>query len=181
MNGDIDLVPVGALLGDAGRARMLAALFDGRALPAGVLASEAGLAPSTTSAHLAKLLDGGLLTVERHGRHRYYRLAGPQVATALETIAALFPTRPVRSLRQGNRAHALRAARTCYDHLAGRLGVALMQALLAQGALTGHDGTFAPGAAGQDRLSAPGNDVEYRLTDTGRYAFRQHLGVSMGG
>ncbi|GAA1979824.1 ArsR/SmtB family transcription factor [Kitasatospora viridis] len=168
MNGDVDFAPVAALLGEPGRARVLAALADGRALPASVLAAEAGLAASTTSGHLSKLLDGGLLVVERHGRHRYYRLAGPEVAVALEALARLSPTRPVRSLRQGNRAHALRAARSCYDHLAGRLGVALMRALLERGALTGHDGSFDPTAAQADRLSAPGWDVEYRLTESGR-------------
>jgi DNA-binding transcriptional ArsR family regulator len=179
MNGDVDFAPVAALIGDPGRARVLAALTDGRALPASVLASEAGVAASTASAHLAKLVDGGLLSVERHGRHRYYRLAGPHVATALEALATLAPQAPVRSLRQGNRAAALRAARTCYDHLAGRLGVALMGALLERGVVAGADGAdgrFDVARPGRDRLSAPGREADYRLTEEGE-AFLADLGV----
>ena len=84
MVGDTDLAAVGALIGDPGRARVLRALTDGRELPASVLAAEAGVAPSTASVHLRKLVDGGLVVAERHGRHRYFRLAGPDVARALE-------------------------------------------------------------------------------------------------
>src|SRR5439155_423716 len=83
-------------LGEPGRARVLRALGDGRALPASVLAFEAGVAPSTASEHLARLLAGGLLRVEPHGRHRYYRLAGPEVAAALEALARVAPPEPVR-------------------------------------------------------------------------------------
>jgi len=176
MQGDVDFAPVAALIGDPGRARVLAALTDGRALPASVLASEAGVSPSTASAHLARLVDGGLLRVERHGRYRYYRLSGPHVATALESLAAVSPRAPVRSLRQGNRAQAMRAARTCYDHLAGRLGVALMNALLERGVLAGADGRFDPARPGRDRLSAPGRDAHYRITATGE-TFLADLGV----
>ena len=93
MAGDTDLARVGALIGEPGRARVLQALADGRELPASVLAAEAGVAASTASAHLAKLLDGGLVVVESHGRHRYYRLAGPEVARALEALAAIAPRR----------------------------------------------------------------------------------------
>jgi DNA-binding transcriptional ArsR family regulator len=80
MPGDADIAAVGALLGDRARTRILAALGDGRALAASVLAVEAGVAASTASEHLARLVDGGLLVCERHGRHRYYRIAGPDVA-----------------------------------------------------------------------------------------------------
>jgi DNA-binding transcriptional ArsR family regulator len=124
MTGDADLAALGAVLGDRARARILLALGDGRALAASVLASEAGVAASTASAHLARLVDAGLLAVTVQGRHRYYRLAGPQVAELIEVLARVAPAAPVRSLREGTRAQALRAARTCYDHLAGRLGVA---------------------------------------------------------
>ncbi len=167
MPGDADIAALGSLLADESRARILLALGDGRALAASVLASEAGVAPSTASRHLGRLVDGGLLAVEPHGRHRYYRLAGAHVGELLETLAGAAPAAPVRSLREGTRAHAVRAARTCYDHLAGRLGASLMAALLEREILTGADGRFVPARDRRDRLSAPGREVEYRLTERG--------------
>src|SRR2546423_1175928 len=128
--GDVDLAMVGALIAEPSRARIVLALFDGRALPASVLASEAGVAPSTASEHLSRLVDGGFVRVEQHGRHRYYRLHGAEIAEFLESVARLAPAAPVRSLRDHTRQAALRRARTCYDHLAGRLGVELLQGLL---------------------------------------------------
>jgi len=171
VGGDVDVAAVAGLMAEPARARMLLALDRDRALPASVLAAESGVAPSTASGHLARLLDAGFLAVEQHGRHRYYRLAAPAVAEALETLARLAPVSEVRSLRQGTRAAALRRARSCYDHLAGRAGTELMTALLDRGWLEGGDGRFHPGAGGRDRLSAPGHDVDYRLTDAGRGGF----------
>jgi DNA-binding transcriptional ArsR family regulator len=165
MDGDTDIAAVGALLAEPARARMLLAL-DRRALPASVLALEAGIAPSTASGHLARLVDGGFLAVERHGRHRYYRVASPEIGELLESIAQLAPRTAVRSLRDGTRANALRNARSCYDHLAGKLGTSLMAALLEKHWLDGGDGAFVPGGA--DRLAGPGYDVDYRLTSAGR-------------
>lgn len=135
MMGDVDLSAVATLLGDPTRARMLQALHDSRALPAGELARRAGVSPSTASGHLARLADGGLVTVERGGRHRYYRLAGPDVARALEALTALAPVTPPRNLREATIGDALAGARTCYDHLAGRLGVELTDALVERDAL----------------------------------------------
>ena len=178
MSGDTDLARVGALIGDPGRARVLRALADGRELPASVLAAEAGVAPSTASVHLAKLVDGGLVIGERHGRHRYFRLAAPEVARAMEALAAIAPPAPIRSLREGTRAQAVRAARTCYDHLAGRLGVAIMSALVADGVLTGGDGRYRRARAREDRPSAIGRDLDYRLTDKGAGKLRD-LGVDV--
>ena len=177
MPGDADLAAVGSLLAEPARAQILLALGDGRALAASVLAAEAGIAPSTASAHLGRLVEGGLLTAEHHGRHRYFRLAGPQVGELLETVARLAPAAPVRSLRQGTRAEAVRTARTCYDHLAGRLGTALMAALLERGVLAGGDGAFHP--EGGDRLSSPGGDVPYELTEHGAGFLRDDLGVDV--
>jgi DNA-binding transcriptional ArsR family regulator len=168
MPGDADIAAVAEVLADRSRSRMLMALDGGRALPASRLAAEAGVAPSTCSAHLSRLVAAGMLTVEPHGRHRYYRLAGPHVAELLEAIARMAPALPVRSLREGTKAEAVRRARTCYDHLAGRLGVALMGALLQRGVLAGGDGCFDPDGAQRDRLSAPGWDVAYVLTDSGQ-------------
>jgi DNA-binding transcriptional ArsR family regulator len=167
MKGDADIAAVAGLIGDRTRARVLLALGDGRALAASVLAQEAGVSASTISEHLGKLLDAGLLSVEAHGRHRYYRLAGPRVARLLENLAELSPASPVTSLRQGTRANALRSGRYCYDHLAGRLGVGIMRSLLDQGVLTGGDGQFDRARAERDRFSAAGHDLDYRLTPEG--------------
>lgn len=138
--GDLDIAAAAGLFADPTRARVLMALSDGRALAASVLAAEAAVSPQAVSAQLARLTDAGLLTVERSGRHRYYRLATGQVAAVLEALAHLAPVQPVRSLRHSTRAAQLRAARTCYDHLAGRLGVQVTQALIDTGALTAADG-----------------------------------------
>src|SRR6516165_8845319 len=167
MHGDADIASIGALVADRGRARMLMALGDGRALPASVLADEAGVAASTASAHLSRLVKGGMLRVERHGRHRYFSVAGPEVGELIEALARISPPAPVRSLKQGSRAHAVRFARTCYDHMAGMLGTKVMDALLAQDLLAGGDGVFDPDSADADRLAAPGYDVDYRLTPAG--------------
>src|SRR3954470_8881692 len=117
LSGDADLAALGSVLGERARARMLLALGDGRALPAGTLASEAGVAASTASQHLGRLVESGLVSVHPQGRHRYFRLAGPQVGELLEQLARVAPAAPVRSLREHTRAHAMRTARTCYDHL----------------------------------------------------------------
>jgi DNA-binding transcriptional ArsR family regulator len=176
--GDADIAAVGALLADPSRCRVLLALDDGRALPASLLAAEAGVTPATTSSHLGKLVAAGLLTVERHGRHRYYRLAGPDVGQLIEILTRLAPAQPIRSLRQGTRANALREARTGYDHLAGRLGVALMRVMLERGQLTGGDGTFDPYQAEHDKRAGYGHDVNYRLT-AGGYGFLTDFGVAL--
>jgi DNA-binding transcriptional ArsR family regulator len=165
--GDADIAAVGALLADRTRARILLALADGRELPASMLASESGVAAATASEHLSRLLDAGLVAVRPQGRFRYYRLAGPQVAELIEVVSRLAPFEPVRSLRQGTRAHALRQARVCYDHLAGRLGVAVFRGLIERGAISGGDGVHRPDDAVRDRFSAPGRDVPYRLTRAG--------------
>jgi DNA-binding transcriptional ArsR family regulator len=178
MKGDADIAAVAGLIGDRSRARVLLALGDGRALAASVLAQEAGVSASTISEHLGKLLDAGLLSVESHGRHRYYRLAGPPVARLLESLAELAPASPVTSLREGTRANALRSGRYCYDHLAGRLGVGIMRSLLEGGVLAGGDGRFDPARAVNDRLSAGGRDLDYRLTPRGE-AWLVSLGIDL--
>jgi DNA-binding transcriptional ArsR family regulator len=168
---DVDFVVPAELIGHPARAAILLALLDGRALPMSMLAAEAGVGASTASAHLTRLVEGGLLRVRQEGRHRYYGLASDKVAAALEALAQLAPVRPVRSLRAGTRAQALRIARTCYDHVAGHLGVAVMRSLLGRGALTGGDGLHHAEDADRDHLAAPGRDLDYRLTDAGRQLF----------
>jgi DNA-binding transcriptional ArsR family regulator len=134
---DVDVVPAASLIAEPTRAAMITALLDDRPLAAGELARLAGVSPATASAHLARLLNGGLVTMIKQGRHRYYHLAGPEVAAAMEALAHLSSANPVqvRSLRESRDAAALAEARTCYDHLAGRAGVALLEALLAGGIL----------------------------------------------
>jgi DNA-binding transcriptional ArsR family regulator len=131
------LATIGALVGDPGRARMLAALLEGRALTASELAAHAGVAPPTASGHLSKLVATGLVVMQRQGRHRYHSLASPEVARMLESMSQMAASgsragggRPVHV---GPRDAALRAARTCYDHLAGRLAVGLCDAMAGRG------------------------------------------------
>jgi DNA-binding transcriptional ArsR family regulator len=129
----LQLAEVAALVGDPARANILAALMDGRALTATELSYAARVSPQTTSGHLAKLTEANLLALERQGRHRYYRLAGPLVGQMLEGIMAVAADGPPRHRPVSRADAALREARTCYDHLAGRLGVALADGLVVGG------------------------------------------------
>jgi DNA-binding transcriptional ArsR family regulator len=132
---DRDLSAVAVLIGDPSRMNMLAALAEGQSLPAGELARRAGVHPATATAHLARLVEGGLIRVRAQGRHRYHELAGPEVGAVLEALAQIAPPAPVRSLRGHKAAVGLVEARTCYDHLAGHRGVQLRDRLLAVDAL----------------------------------------------
>src|SRR5699024_4886711 len=120
---------VAFLLSDPTRWAMLAVLFDGRALPAGELAYAAGVSAQTASSHLSKLREGGLIEMEKAGRHRYFRLAGADVAQAIEQLATIQPLPQLRRKPLSPKARCLRRARTCYNHLAGELGVALAHGL----------------------------------------------------
>jgi len=142
---------------------MISALSDGRALPASVLAHESGVAASTASGHLTRLVDAGVFAVEQSGRHRYYRLAGPDVAAAVEALAVIAPQPPVSSLRESTRAAALRRARTCYDHLAGQFGVSLLEALVGSGALVRTDGGAGTARRPESRLAAAVRQHPFRL------------------
>jgi len=124
---------IAAAIGDPVRAAMLVALMDGRALTASELASVGGISAQTASAHLNKLLDEQLLNVEKQGRHRYFRLAGTQVAELLEQLMGVAQHSHVKHPRVGPREPALRHARVCYDHLAGELGVAMYDGFLQRG------------------------------------------------
>ena len=130
------LAQTAALVGDPARASMLMSLMDGRALTASELARAAGVTPQTASGHLARLCAAGLLEIHRQGRHHYHRLASPAVAHMLETIVDVSQDSapsPRRAVVTGPRDRAMRAARTCYDHLAGQLGVRLADALTERG------------------------------------------------
>ncbi|MZD04555.1 metalloregulator ArsR/SmtB family transcription factor [Streptomyces sp. SID5785] len=157
------LAALAALLADETRAACLLALLDGRAWTAGELARHAGVAPSTASEHLGKLVAGGLLAEERQGRHRYLRLADAQVAQLVESLAGYAAPdggeRP-RTLGAASARDAMARGRTCYDHLAGRLGITLTDAMAERGLL---------------RV-----DAGFALTDAGLSWFRG-LGVPLGG
>ncbi|MEO8715758.1 MAG: helix-turn-helix transcriptional regulator [Acetobacteraceae bacterium] len=160
MSGIVGMAATAQLLGDPARAHMLWALMDGGALTAKELAFAAHVSAQTASGHLGKLAEAGLLGMTRQGRHRYYRLASPQVGQMLEGIMAFAgPEQPSpRSWRGGE---ALRTARTCYDHLAGRLGVAIADSLEGEGRVV---------------LTADGGEV----TETGQ-AFLRELGADPAG
>ncbi len=155
-----DLAEVAALVGDPARANILSALLDGRALTAGELAYFANVSPQTTSGHLSRLTEGKLLSVVRQGRHRYFRLANPLVGQMLEGIMAVAANGPKRHRPASKFDAAMRTARTCYDHFAGRLGVGLADALSARGHLV---------------LSDEGGEV----TDTGM-SFLRDFGMDLG-
>jgi DNA-binding transcriptional ArsR family regulator len=131
----MNLAEVASLVGDPGRANMLASLMDGRALTAGELAFAAGVTPATASGHLAKLTRGRLLAAVAQGRHRYFRLASPEVARMLESIMLVGAEQPQPRRATPRVDPRLREARTCYDHLAGRLGVALADVLVTEGSI----------------------------------------------
>jgi DNA-binding transcriptional ArsR family regulator len=163
------------LIADPARASMLIALIDGRAWPAGELAYAAGVTPQTASTHLAKLLAGGLLSVETEGRHRYYRLAGPHVALAIETLSGIGPAEAVRRKPLTREARHLHFARSCYDHLAGRLGVAVTQALQDRRIIVAAaDKQFDLTPAGRDWFAGQGLDTN-QLQPTRRGVARQCL------
>jgi DNA-binding transcriptional ArsR family regulator len=164
---------IAALAGDPARAGMLHALMDGRALTASELAHVAGITPQTASGHLARMTSAGLVSVQKQGRHRYHRLASPAVAHMVEGIMQVASSlQPVRSLTVGPRDAALRTARTCYDHLAGRLGVALADALVDGGyAELGSDAGIITDS-GIALLGRIGIDVETLTARTSRRAPR---------
>ena len=137
--GEADLSAVAKLIAEPPRAKALMALADGRWLPASMLALEAGVANSTMSGHLARLVDGGMITVREHGRYRYYRLADSRIGELVEVMAGIAPKLTISSLRADSRARAIRNARHCYDHLGGRLAVAITGAMLRDGYLTASD------------------------------------------
>lgn len=161
-SGDVNVAAVAALLADPARAAMLMALSDGRSLPAGELARLARVAPSTASSHLSKLVEGGLVEVESWGRHRYYRVAGPEVVGAIEALSLVSPAKPVRSFRQSREAEAVRFARTCYDHLAGFLGVKFTRSLVEQGVLAESEDGYEVTEEGLSHLGEFGVDLSGR-------------------
>jgi DNA-binding transcriptional ArsR family regulator len=159
MDAEADVGAVTRVLANRARLAMLELLMDRRAHPAGDLAREAGVALSTASGHLQALARAELVEVEAAGRQRRYRLSRPEVARAIEALAVIAPRRRVSSLRAASAAERLRQGRTCYDHLAGRLGVGITDALLQRRALRGSDGGFDVTGSGEHLLGSIGVDV----------------------
>jgi DNA-binding transcriptional ArsR family regulator len=156
----VDLAEIGALVGERVRAALLQQLMDGGATRASDLAVAVGASPSLTSAHLRKLLDGGLVEVDASGRTRHYRLASVEVAEMLEAMQTLTTAPTATSLRRAHGKRRLRRARLCYDHLAGVLGIGVTDALVARRVLDGADGTLALGAEAGAVLAEVGVDLE---------------------
>lgn len=178
-----DISVVASLIGDPGRCNMLNALLTGQALTAGELAEEAGVTLQTASFHIAKLEEGGLVTATKRGRHRYIMLAGPHVAHALESLMAVAELTGHHRVRPGPKDPALRYARVCYDHLAGDLGVHMLDQLVERSALTIAAEDVALGPAAKPMLGAIGLELS-QLADKPRpcrlcmdwSARRWHLG-----
>jgi DNA-binding transcriptional ArsR family regulator len=180
-NAPYDLAAFGELVSDPSRAAMLLSLLDGLARPASELAAIAGVAPSTASAHLARLTEGQLVEVEQRGRHRYYRLAGEPVADALEAIARPRAT-PVRPPTDPTRL-AFGRARTCYRHLAGKLGVAWLDALARQKLVRLDGGALVLAPRAARRFEALGIAVDAWPAGKGCLDWterREHLGGPLG-
>ncbi|MBH3341180.1 winged helix-turn-helix transcriptional regulator [Pseudomonas mendocina] len=183
---------IAALLADAGRAAMVWALMDGSARPAGELALLAGLSPSSTSAHLAKLVEGGLLAQQRHGRNRYYRLAGPEVGQLVEALASAALAAQPRHARaipsSRGTPQPMREARTCYDHLAGELAVGIFARMRAADWLSEEGDALKLTASGEQGLQALGIDLQQvgrqrrqRLCACPDWSERKpHLGGALG-
>ncbi|RWN66774.1 MAG: ArsR family transcriptional regulator [Mesorhizobium sp.] len=155
-----DIARIASLVGDPARANMLTALMGGTALTASELALEAGVSLPTASSHLSKLMEGGLLTLASQGRHRYYGLAGPQVAGMIEAITGVAAAVGPQRVRPGPRDAAMRVARVCYDHLAGEQAVAMLDRLVARQVLLRDDKEIRLGPSAASYFAAIGIGVE---------------------
>ncbi len=189
MDINLDIAPIGALIGAPARAAMLMALMDGRLLPAGELAFQAHVSPQAASAHLSRLLEGGLLVVEACGRHRYYRLANAEVGQVIESMMTFAAPVQLRALPEREALKRLRFARSCYDHLAGKLGITFTHALVDHCLLEENPGQdFTLTAAGENWFQEIGIDIP--TLKKRRRAFarrcldwserRYHLGGALG-
>jgi DNA-binding transcriptional ArsR family regulator len=188
MDPDADLSAVASLMADRNRAQMLMTLLGGRPQSGSALAEAVGISRSLASAHLKKLVAGGLVRVQPSGRQQLYSIASEPVADALEILILLAPAAPVRSLTGATRARNLRWARMCYDHLAGMVGVVMTEALIGQELLRKENGSYLMGPQAAGAFGDFGIDVR-RLEDQSRPLLRPcldwseqryHLGGSLG-
>ncbi|HEX4205042.1 MAG TPA: winged helix-turn-helix domain-containing protein [Ktedonobacteraceae bacterium] len=159
MPGDVNITPIAALLADPTRVNILLALGDGRALPAGELARRARVAASTVSMHLSKLVEYRMLTVEKQGRHRYFRITDLSIMQAIEVLAPFALDTPAHSLRESEVGGAIRQARMCYNHLAGVLGVTISQALVEKQLLVSIDEGYTLTSEGEQWFHELGIDI----------------------
>lgn len=180
MSADVQMAEVAALVGDPARANILAALMGGQALTASELAYVAGVSPQTTSGHLGRLTEGCLLSCIKQGRHRYYRIATPRVAEMLEGIMAVVADLPPRHRPLSASDKAMREARTCYDHFAGRLGVGITDALRTRGHLVLADEGGEVTDGGVTFLQALASISMRRAAAGGFFAGRASIGPSGG-
>lgn len=196
MTNVASLAGTAALIGDPARAAMLVTLMDGRALTAGELAGVAGVMPPTASGHLGRMLEAGLLALERQGRHRYYRLASPSVASLIERLMSVTGELSTVASRckpvsTGPRDRALRRARLCYDHLAGEVAVGIFASMVARRQLELSDDAGALTDGGSDFLASLGVDLPFSVAHRSRGATfcrpcldwserRPHLGGIVG-
>jgi len=183
-----DIAATAGLIGEPARSMMLSILMGGESYPASMLAAGAGISPQTASAHLSKLVNAGLIRVRRNGRYRLYCLSDPRVADALEALAGISPQHVVRSLHQSDDAAALKTARMCYDHLAGRIGVGIAELLASRSLIVAKDGAFEITKRGASWLSGFG--IEPRSLTASRRKLatqcldwserRPHVGGALG-
>ena len=188
MNGTPNLTLVGQLIGDPTRTLMLELLYDGQKWSAAELACGAGVTPQTASSHLRKLVDAGWLTVESKGRHKFFRIAGSEVADALEALLVLATRQVKRPGGVSANKDPLRQARTCYDHLAGHLGVSITNHLLKHAYLRKLSDSFEPTQKGEQLLA--NLDIDTHGLRAARRPFtrccmdwserRHHLGGGLG-
>jgi DNA-binding transcriptional ArsR family regulator len=183
-----NIAEVAALIGDPGRAAMLLALLDGRDLAASELASVAGMTPQAATAHFKKLVAAGLLVGRSAGRHRFFRIASPEVGHALESLGTIARPTRITALGQSTTLERLRAARSCYDHLAGRLGVAVTERLVERKAIAPDGADFTLASRGREVFSELGIDLDEVQNERRRFARacldwterRPHLAGSLG-
>ncbi len=155
-----NIANVAKLIADPTRAMIIDALMDGRVRSASHLARMTNVTPQTVSSHLLKLVDGGFLVVEQQGRHRYYQIANSQVAEIMESLGNMAPSLKVKSLRQFEQTKAIRFARTCYDHLAGELGVRITKALIDMNVIVPVERDFEVTASGKTQFMSIGIDSD---------------------
>jgi DNA-binding transcriptional ArsR family regulator len=160
MNINPNLSNVASIVSEPSRAAILTVLLDNRFHSAGELAYMARIKPQTTSFHLSKMIEANLITVEKQGRHRYFRIQGPEVAKIMETLLPLSPPAQIRSFNQSTEDKAIRQARTCYDHIAGFLGVQLTDSFIKKGFLTDNNDEFLLSEGGVSFLASLGIDVQ---------------------
>jgi len=188
MSINSNVAQVVSLLGEASRASILTSLMDGRFHTATELAYMAGIKPQTASFHLSKLVEGNLVKADKQGRHRYFQLANTEVAALLESLLAISPPPEIRSLKQSNQLKLLQDARTCYDHLAGKLGVGLTESMVSAGYLEKEEKEFRVTLSGNQFLADFGVDLDVLKKKRRSFSHacidwserHHHLGGSLG-